>query len=247
MPPSGGRLPRSNSCRVADWSFCYTRTRTWARRRQGVRLASRVARCCAGVSVGLRVISPSMTLPDAVARPRFPPLEQAVVKATACERVAQTKQPLSRQSLADVTGRARQALNKPISRTTVWRILDSDALKPWQYKHWIFPREHRFVDKAGPILDLYAGTWEGQPLGAKDPLLSADEKTSIQARARLHPPLPCEPGQPTRVEPEYRRGGAWQYLAAWDVRRGYIRGRCEAKTGIVPFGRLVEQVLALEP
>jgi hypothetical protein len=188
-----------------------------------------------------------MMLSDAAARPRFPPLEQAVVKAAACELVAQTKRPLSRQSLADVTGRVRQALDKPISRTTVWRILNGDAIKPWQYKHWIFPRDPRFVEKAGPILDLYAGTWEGRPLGPKDHILSADEKTSIQARARIHPPLPCEPGQPTRIEPEYRRGGAWQYLAAWDVRRGYIMGRCEAKTGIVPFGRLVEQVLALEP
>jgi hypothetical protein len=170
-----------------------------------------------------------------------------VVKAIACELVAQTKQPLSRQSLADVTQRARQALGKPIGRTTVWRILDRDAIKPWQYKYWIFPRDPRFAEKAGPILDLYAGTWQGRPLGPGDHVLSADEKTSIQARARIHPPLACEPGQPTRVEPEYRRGGAWQYLAAWDVRRGYVLGRCEAKTGIAPFGRLVEQVLAVEP
>jgi hypothetical protein len=170
-----------------------------------------------------------------------------VVKASACELVALTKQPLSRQSLADVTDRARQALHKPISRSTVWRILDSDAIKPWQYKYWIFPRDPHFIEKAGPILDLYAGHWQGQPLDPADHILSADEKTSIQARARIHPPLPCGPGQPSRVEPEYRRGGAWQYLAAWDVRRGYIMGRCEAKTGIAPFGRLVEQVLAQEP
>jgi DDE superfamily endonuclease len=161
--------------------------------------------------------------------------------------VAETKEPLSRQSLADVTVRVRRALGKPISRSTVWRILDSDAIKPWQYKYWIFPRDPHFVEKAGPILDLYAGCWQGQPLGPKDYILSADEKTSIQARARIHPPLACEPGQPTRVEPEYRRGGAWQYLAAWDVRRGYVMGRCEAKTGIAPFGRLVEQVLTQEP
>jgi hypothetical protein len=174
-------------------------------------------------------------------------LDQAVVKASACELVAQTKQPLSRQSLADVTGRARGALGKPISRTTVWRILDSDAIKPWQYKYWIFPRDPRCVEKAGPILDRYAGTWQGQPLGPGDYILSADEKTSIQARARIHPPWPCESGEPTRVEPEYRRCGAWQYLAVWDVRRGYVMGRCEAKTGIAPLGRLVEQVLAVEP
>ena len=246
-PPSGGRPPRSSSPRGAGWSSCCTKTHTWAKKRRDIRSASRVARSCDGVSAGLRAISPSMMLPDAASRPRFPPLEQAVVKATACELVAQTKQPSSRQSLADVTGRVRQALDKPISRTTVWRIPDGDAIKPWQYQHWIFPRDPRFVEKAGPILDLYAGTWEGQPLGPKDHILSADERTGIQARARIHPPLPCEPGQPTRIEPEYRRGGAWQYLAAWDVRRGYIMGRCEAKAGIVPLGRLVEQVLALEP
>jgi transposase len=115
----------------------------------------------------------------------FSPLDQALVKAVACELIAETKQPLSRQSLADVTAQARQALGKPISRSTVWRILDTDAIKPWQYQYWIFPRDPHFVEKAGPILDLYAGMWHGQPLGPKDHILSADEKTSIQARIRV--------------------------------------------------------------
>jgi hypothetical protein len=161
--------------------------------------------------------------------------------------VAETKQPLSRQSLADVTARSRAALGKPISRSSVWRILDADAIKPWQYKYWIFPRDPHFAAKAGPILDLYAGFWQGQPLGPKDFILSADEKTSIQARVRCHPSLPPGPGRAARVEHEYERGGALQYLAAWDVRRGSVMGRCEAKTGIGPFGRLVEQVLSQEP
>jgi hypothetical protein len=247
VPPCGGKLLPTIMSSATVSSSCCTRTRTSVRTKRGVESASRAARCCAGGSAGPREISPWRTLPDAAVRRRFPPLEQALVKATACELVAQTKEPLSRQSLADVTDRVRRALGKPISRSTVWRILDSDAIKPWQYKYWIFPRDPHFVEKAGPILDLYAGCWEGQPLGPKDYILSADEKTSIQARARIHPPLACGPGQPTRVEPEYRRGGAWQYLAAWDVRRGYVMGRCEAKTGIVPFGRLVEQVLSQEP
>jgi hypothetical protein len=50
-----------------------------------------------------------------------------------------------------------------------------------------------------------------------------------------------------RLEHEYARGGAWPYLAAWDVRRGYVMGRCEPTTGIEPFGRLVDQVLAQAP
>jgi hypothetical protein len=129
----------------------------------------------------------------------------------------------------------------------VWRILDADAIKPWRYKYWIFPRDPHFVEKAGPILDLYAGMWQGQPLGPKDHILSADEKTSLQARIRCHPSLPPAPGRPAYIENEYERGGALQYLAAWDVRRGYVMGRCEPTTGIAPFGRLVDQVLAEEP
>ena len=85
----------------------------------------------------------------------------------ACELVAETKQPLSRQSLADMTARVRSALGKPISRSTVWRMLEKDAIKPWQYKYWIFPRDPLFAEKAGPILDLYAGTWQGKPLAPR--------------------------------------------------------------------------------
>jgi hypothetical protein len=179
--------------------------------------------------------------------PVFPPLDHALVKAVACELVAETAQPLSRQSLADVTARAQKAVGKPISRSTVWRILATDAIKPWRYKYWIFPRDPHFAEKAGPILDLYAGTWQGEALGPKDHILSADEKTSIQARVRCHPALPSAPGRPAHIEHEYERGGALQYLAAWDVRRGYVMGRCEPTTGIEPFGRLVHQVLAQEP
>jgi hypothetical protein len=154
---------------------------------------------------------------------------------------------LSRLSLADVTTRAHHALGIPISRSTVWRILATDAIKPWRYKYWIFPRDPHFAEKAGPILDLYAGLWQGQPLGPKDHILSADEKTSIQARRRCHPSLPPAPRRPAYIENEYERGGALQYLAVWDVRRGYVMGRCEPTTGIAPFGRLVKQVLAEEP
>ena len=46
---------------------------------------------------------------------------------------------------------------------------------------------------------------------------------------------------------EYERGGALQYLAAWDVHRAKLFGRCEPRTGIEPFGRLVSQVMGAEP
>lgn len=134
-----------------------------------------------------------------------------------------------------------------MSASTIWRILDRDALKPWRHQSWLFPRDPQFAAKAGRVLDLYAGWWEGQPLVPDDCVISADEKTSIQARGRIAPTTPPQPGQPMRVEHEYERGGALAYLAAWDVRRGGVSGRCEATTGIVAFGNLVAQVMRQEP
>ncbi|PYU89768.1 MAG: hypothetical protein DMG08_20305 [Acidobacteria bacterium] len=49
------------------------------------------------------------------------------------------------------------------------------------------------------------------------------------------------------VEHEYWRAGAWTYLAAWDVHRAKLFGRCEAKNGIVPIDRPVGEVMNQEP
>jgi DDE superfamily endonuclease len=196
-----------------------------------------------GGDVGQPAILLCRTRQGAGPNPAFPPLDEAIVKAIACELVCRTERPLSRQSLADLTTQARQELGKSISRSTVWRMLHTDAIKPWQYEYWIYPRDPRFAVKAEPILDLYAGTWQGKPLGRTDCIISADEKTSIQARVRCHPTVGPAPGRKRRVEFEYDRGGALQYLAAWDVRRGIVMGRCEPSTGIEPFGRLVAQVM----
>jgi len=205
--------------------------------------AFRRVKCNVGDGAGPVAIFPLTICLDGDANQLFPPLDQALVHAMACEVIAETEEPLSRQSLADLVRRSQTTLGKKISRSTVWRMLHEAAIKPWQYEHWLFPKDPRFAEKAGPILDLYAGLWEGQPLGPKDYVLSMDEKTSIQARGRAHEETPPQPKQTRRIEAEYDRNGALQYLAAWDVHRGIVLGRCEKKTGIKPFGLLVEQVL----
>jgi hypothetical protein len=134
-----------------------------------------------------------------------------------------------------------------ISDSTVWRWLHEDAIRPWQHRCWIFPRDPQFQAKAGRILDLYERCWQGRPLREDEFVISTDEKTSIQARLRIHPSLPAEPGKPMRVEHEYARGGAWAYLAALDVHRAKVFGRCETTTGIAPFERLVDQVMSQPP
>ena len=156
--------------------------------------------------------------------------------------------PLSRLHVPDIRAEViRRGLAASISETTIWRWLTEDAIKPWTHRSWIFPRDPDFGPKAARVLDLYAGQWEGRPLKSDEFVISADEKTSIQARIRCHPTIPANARHAMLVEFEYERGGALQYLAAWDVHRAKLFGRCEPRTGIEPFGRLVSQVMTAEP
>lgn len=178
----------------------------------------------------------------------FPPRTVVEIKALACELPHQLGIPLSRFSMPELRREViRRGLVASIGETTLWRWLSEDAIRPWRHRSWIFPRDPEFVQKAGRVLDLYEGFWKGVPLRASDCILSADEKTSIQARKRRHATAPPTAGEPMRVEHEYERKGAWAYLAAWDVRRAKIFGRCERKTGIASFNRLVAQVMSREP
>ena len=180
--------------------------------------------------------------------PAFPPSVVVAVKALACELPTRCGVPLSRWSGAELRQEVlTQGLVAEISGRTIWRWLSADAIRPWRHRSWIFPRDPAFAAKAGRILDLYAGVWAGQALGADEFVLSADEKTSIQARVRCHPTARPQRGVPMRVEHEYDRAGARAYLAAWDVHRAKLFGRCEATTGIAPFDRLVADVMAQEP
>ena len=125
--------------------------------------------------------------------------------------------------------------------------MHQDAIRPWYHRSWIFPRDPNFATKAGRILDLYERTWQGKPLKGDEFVISADEKTSIQARCRKHRTLPARPHMPVRMEHEYKRCGAWAYLAALDVHHARVFGRCESTNGIAPFDRLVEQVMTRPP
>jgi transposase len=182
-------------------------------------------------------------------RPRvFAPAVVAYAKAVACELPRTRGVPLSRWSLAELREEIlATGLVDDVSTTTLWRWLAADPIKPWRHHSWIFPRDPNFAAKAGVVLDLYARVFGGAPLGEGEYVISADEKTSIQARCRCHPTLPPAQAQAMRVEHEYERRGALAYLAAWDVHHARLFGRCEPSTGVAPFDRLVAQVMTVEP
>ena len=146
---------------------------------------------------------------EAGVKPAFPPSLVVQVKALACELPHTLGLPLSRLSIQEIRQHViSQGLIAEISGATLWRWLSSDALRPWQHRSWIFPRDPNFADKAGPILDLYERFWEGAPLGADDYVISADEKSSIQARRRKQPTKPPAASSPYsgRLDPRRTLG-----------------------------------------
>ena len=179
---------------------------------------------------------------------RFGPEVVTGIKALACEPPEKRAVPLSRWSSAELAAQAVvEGLVPAISSSTVRRWLHGDALKPWRYRSWIFPRDPDFATKAARVLDLYARVWDETPLGPDDYVISADEKSQLQALRRCHHSRPPGPGQVAQVEFEYERGGTLAYMGAYDVHRARLFATIADKTGIVPFMDLVDQVMTTEP
>jgi hypothetical protein len=181
------------------------------------------------------------------ARAVFPPEQVAELKALACELPATYGLPLSRFSRTELHRLVVERGLSEASASTTWRWLHDDALKPWQQRSWIFVRDPDFAWKARRVLDLYQRRFAGRRLRPNEYVLCADEKSQLQALGRRHASLPPAPGRAGRFAFDYRRYGTLAYLAGWDVHHTKLFDRVEAKTGIEPFGRLVEQVMSVEP
>ena len=220
---------QANAAIAAELGICTNTVRKWRRRFAEGRLA------------GLK------DAPRSGRPPAFTATDRAEAVALACALPAESGVPLSRWSGPDLARELAARRGIAASASTVRRWLAGDALKPWQHRSWISIRDPQFATRAARVLDLYAGIWDGRPLGENDYVICADEKTSIQARCRCHPTLPPGKARAMRIEHDYDRRGALAYLAAWDVRRGQVTGRCEDTTGIAPFARLVAQVMSTEP
>lgn len=109
----------------------------------------------------------------------------AQVKSLAWQLQADAGAPLSRWSCPELAREAvLRGIAETISASTVRRWLAADAIKPWQFRSWLFPRDPDFVIKAERVLDLYDRRWDGRRLEPGEYVIFSDEKTSIQARCR---------------------------------------------------------------
>jgi len=128
----GNGRSRISHTNVPRWCGSCMLTPSSPMSRQPQRCLSIPTPCGRGGDAGPRGSVAGKLRPAADGRSGCPPLDQACVKAVACEAVHHADLPLSRLSTADIAAQASRALGKPLSPRTVWRILDADAIKPWQ-------------------------------------------------------------------------------------------------------------------
>jgi len=158
-------------------------------------------------------------------KPFFPPEVAVHLVKIACERPDQLGRSLSQWECSEL---ARELLDSgvvsSISAETVRRILSHHQLKPWRHHMWLgpkHPRDQEFYTRTSDLIDLYTRDLPEDEIG-----LCIDEKTSLQPRVRLRATLPALPGNiPNRVEHEYKRAGALNLFAAFEIGTGHVYGQ----------------------
>lgn len=179
---------------------------------------------------------------EAGVRPVFPPIVATYLVKLACELPDAVDRSLSLWTCAELARTAaRDGIVESISAQSVQRILESHALKPWRVHHWLssgVTRDSAFKSAVLNVMDLYT-----RRLRANERVLSLDEKTSLQPRPRTAATRPAQPKNiPVRLEHEYRRAGALNLMAGFDVRTGEVIGVCRARKRQIEFLSLLEKI-----
>lgn len=162
------------------------------------------------------------------------PLPRAQIVALACSTPQQYGTPWQRGSgekLAQVA--VEQQRGEAISPSTIRRWLRADKIKPWRYHSWQHSTDPQFVEKAPPVLDLYAQAPAWQTQG--ELTVCTDEKPSIQARQRVTATKAAAPGAVRPVADRYKRMGARQLFCALVVASGLTFAQTRTSKKFVDF------------
>jgi len=147
------------------------------------------------------------------------------ILATACEPPEQSGRPIDRwthRELADEV--VRRGIVPSISVSQVGRYLAQAELQPHRSKYWLNSKEKDpevFQQQVETVCQTYR---EAPDLCFQENThtVSVDEMPGIQALERIATTIPMQPGQPVRIEYEYRRHGTLCLIGNWDVVLGQM-------------------------
>ena len=148
---------------------------------------------------------------------------------------------------AEAAGFARLA---NAGKSTVWRILDDNDIKPHKIRYYLEKRDPEFDRKMQEVLMVYRDVslyTEGAVHDARpNPIytVSVDEKPGVQAIGLTAPDLPPVPGKASAVgrDYEYVRHGTVSILAGIDLHSGHIFANVEERHRSVEFIGLLKQL-----
>ncbi len=135
-------------------------------------------------------------------------------------------------------------------KSTVWRILDENEIKPHKIRYYLEKRDPEFDRKMQEVLMVYRDVSiyrEGAVHDARpNPIytVSVDEKPGVQAIGLTAPDLPPVPGKATAVgrDYEYVRKGTVSILAGIDLHSGHIFANVEDRHRSVEFIALLKRL-----
>ena len=110
-----------------------------------------------------------------------------------------------------------------VSQNLVFRVLRANNLKPHLVKTFKISNDPNFEEKLCDVVGLYLNPPEHALV------LSADEKTSIQALDRTQPELPIKKGRCGTMTHDYKRNGTTTLFAAIDMAEGKVISACMDK------------------
>src|SRR5713101_5401512 len=180
-----------------------------------------VIRSAGGVIAILRMASLACKMRRArVVRGAFPPSERVDVLSIATKKPATYHCPATRWSLDDLVAALSQHRLRPMSRSSLWRILEEADLKPHRSVYWLNSHDPDFDTKAQDICKLYVQAPVLYQHG--ELVICTDEKTGMQILERKHPTILAQPGKPEKREHEYIRHGARCLIASFVVPTGKV-------------------------
>jgi len=153
---------------------------------------------------------------------------------------------------AKAAGFARLA---SVGKSTVWRILDDNDIKPHKIRYYLEKRDPDFDRKMQEVLMVYRDVSiyaQGAVHDARpNPIytVSVDEKPGVQAIGLTAPDLPPVPGKAAAIgrDYEYVRHGTVSILAGIDLHSGHIFANVEDRHRSVEFIGLLKQLDAHYP
>ena len=135
-------------------------------------------------------------------------------------------------------------------KSTIWRILNEQDIKPHKIRYYLERRDPEFDRKMQDVLLVYqdvsiyteGAVHDGRP----NPIytVSVDEKPGVQALGLTAPDLPPVPGKAVSVgrDYEYVRHGTVSILAGIDLHSGHIFAHTKDRRRSVEFIALLKEM-----